>query len=127
MGRNERAWTLVAAIVTEPREQLPALVENTDTRSEIGPIPIAELLSRRQFGNIEAFPRFGAAQAQATGPVEVVPLGFVSTISVEHLDAVVLAVGDVDIAVGVATDVMHDVELSGSGARLTPGGEELAI
>jgi hypothetical protein len=41
-------------------------------------------------------------------------------VAVEHLHAVVLAVGDIDPAVGIGRDVVHDVELAGIGAGLAP-------
>jgi len=52
--------------------------------------------------------------------VQIVPLGFELAVAVEHLNPVVLAVGDVNPAVGVATNVVRDVELAGIGARLAP-------
>ena len=39
----------------------------------------------------------------------------------------VLAVGDIDPAVGVGGDVVHDVELAGIGAGLAPGLQQLAV
>ena len=52
--------------------------------------------------------------------MHVVPLRLVLALAVEHLDAVVLAVGHVHPAVGVAADVVGNVELAGVGAGLTP-------
>jgi len=39
----------------------------------------------------------------------------------------VLAVGDIDPAVGVAADVVGDVELAGIGAGLAPRAEQRAV
>ena len=52
--------------------------------------------------------------------MQIVPLRLVLAVAVEHLNAVVFAVGDVDPAVGVATDVVDDVELALVGAGLAP-------
>ena len=52
--------------------------------------------------------------------MHVVPLRLVFTVSVKHLDSVVLAVGDIDPAVRIATDIVRDVELAGIGAGLAP-------
>ena len=68
-----------------------------------------------------------AAGAQRAGPVQIIPLRLVLAVAVEHLDAVVLAVGDIDPAVGVGDDVVDDVELAGIGARLAPGLYQLAV
>ncbi len=59
--------------------------------------------------------------------MQVVPLGLVFAVAVEHLHAVVLAVGDIDIAVGIARDVVHDVELAGIGARFAPAQHQLSV
>jgi hypothetical protein len=53
-----------------------------------------------------------------------VPLGLVFAVAVEHLHAMVLAVGDIDQAVVVAGDVVHEVELARAGARLAPRGQQ---
>ena len=68
-----------------------------------------------------------AATAQRAGPMQIVPLRLVFAVAVEHLHAMILAVGDIDPAVGVGCDVMHDVELAGIAARLAPGLEQLAV
>nr|WP_228430611.1 hypothetical protein [Baekduia soli] len=62
--------------------------------------------------------------------MQVVELRLVGAPAVEDLDAVVLAVGDVDAAVGVAADVVGQLELAGVGARApqekrsSPSGEK---
>ena len=68
-----------------------------------------------------------AATAQRAGPVQIIPLRLVFAVAVEHLHAVVLAVGDIDPAVGVGDDIVHDVELAGIGARLAPGLHQFSI
>ena len=68
-----------------------------------------------------------AAAMQRAGPVQIVPLGLVFAVAVEHLHAMVLAVGDIDPAVGIGGDVVDDVELAGIGARLAPGLQQLAV
>src|ERR1700721_1109561 len=73
--------------------------------------------------------KFGCLPPQqcSAGPVQIVPLRLVSAVAVEHLHAVVLAVGDIDPAVGVSDDVMDDVELAGVGAGLAPGPDPFSI
>src|SRR6185312_12344967 len=67
------------------------------------------------------------ATAQRAGPVQIVPLRLVFAVAVEHLHAMVLAIGDIDPAIGVGRDVVHDVELPGIAARLAPGFQQLAV
>ena len=64
--------------------------------------------------------------AQAAGAVHVVPLRLKLAFAVEHLDAVILPVRHVDPAIFVATDVVHDIERAGLGARLAPGVQQFA-
>jgi hypothetical protein len=52
--------------------------------------------------------------------VQIFPLRLVFAIAVKDLDSMVLAVGDIDPAVGVAADIVNDVELAGAGAGLAP-------
>jgi hypothetical protein len=59
--------------------------------------------------------------------MQVVPLGLVLALPVENLDAMVLAVGHIDVALGVAADVMRQVELAGLRAGHAPGQEVLAV
>ncbi len=59
--------------------------------------------------------------------MHVVPLRLVFAVAVEHLDAVVLAVGDIDPAIRVAAHIVGDVELAGIGAGLAPCHQQLAV
>jgi hypothetical protein len=52
--------------------------------------------------------------------VEVVPLRLPFAVAVEDLDAMVLAIGDIEPAVRVAADIVRNVELAGIGAGLAP-------
>src|SRR5262249_61736912 len=60
-------------------------------------------------------------------PMHVDPLRLELAVAVEYLDAMVLAVGDVDPAVSIAADVVRDVELTGIGTRLAPRAEQRAV
>src|SRR5262245_36308641 len=59
--------------------------------------------------------------------MHIVPLSLVSAVAVEHLAAVVLAVGDVDEAIAVAADVVHQIELPRPAPGLSPGGQQPAV
>jgi hypothetical protein len=56
-----------------------------------------------------------------------VPLGLVFAVAVEHLHALVLPVGDIDQAVVVAGDVVHEVELARAGPRFAPREQQFSI
>src|SRR5271168_2306435 len=64
---------------------------------------------------------------KAAGAVQVLPLRLVLAVAVEHLDPVVFAVGDIHPAVGVAADVVDDVELAFAGAGLAPRHQQFAV
>ena len=68
-----------------------------------------------------------ALQVEPGGAMHVDPLRLELAVAGADLDAVVLAVGDVDPAVGFAADVVGDVELARIGARLAPREEQLAV
>ena len=54
-------------------------------------------------------------------------MGLVFALGAEDLDAVILAVGDVNPAVVVHDDVVHDVELAVAGPRFSPRKEQPAV
>jgi hypothetical protein len=49
--------------------------------------------------------------------VQIIPLGLVLAVAVEDLNPMVLAVGDINPAIGVGSDVVNDIEFTGVGAR----------
>src|SRR5215210_624206 len=94
------------------------MIDNTDPRSEVGDIT-ADRGGRANLPDVKdgLVPVRHAEPARA---VQVLPLGLEFAVAVEHLDAMIFTVGDVDPAVGVATDVVHDVEFAFAGAWLAP-------
>jgi hypothetical protein len=52
--------------------------------------------------------------------MQIVPLRLVSAVTVEHLNAMILAVGDIDPAIGVSDDIVHDVETGRGRCRARP-------
>ena len=75
---------------------------------------------RPQFGDI-AQRTFAAGHEKAAGAMQIVPLGFVAAIAIEHLHAMIFPVRHINPAIGVAGNVVCDVELAGSGAGPAPG------
>src|SRR5215472_3973894 len=98
---------------------------NADARPDIGPIAV-DLAGGSALADIDE--RIAAGRhAHAVWPVQVVPLRLELAVAVEYLDAVVLAVGDIDPAVGVAADVVRHVELAGVGSRFAPRHQQFAV
>src|SRR3954449_3024342 len=106
-------WCLAKAA-----DQLSLMINDADPRSEVGDVA-ANRGGGADLADIEdrLVPIW---HAEATGTMQVLPLRFELTVAVEHLDAVVFAVGDINPAVGIATDVVDDVELALAGPRRTP-------
>src|SRR5262249_4326020 len=77
--------------------------------------------------DVEPWVRLPTLEEQAGGAVHVVPLRLVPTVTVEHLDAMVLAISHVDPALGIAADVVRDVELARIGAWRAPGQPQPAV
>src|SRR5271166_591099 len=102
----------------EPSQHLTLGSVDADARSDIGPIPV-DLTGSPGLADIDE--RVGAGRhAHAVRPMQIIPLSFELAVAVEHLDPMVLAVGDIDPAVGVAADVVRNVELARVGAGLAP-------
>src|SRR5262249_9607286 len=99
-------------------DQLALMIDDADARAQIRDIP-ADRGGRPDLADIKdrLVPVWHAEPARA---VQVLPLCLELAIAVEHLNAVVLAVGDIDPAIGITADVMHDVELAGISTRLAP-------
>src|SRR5919198_3292617 len=66
-------------------------------------------------------------QTDAVWAMDVVPHGDELAVGIEHLDAMGLAVGDVDAIVLVDDDVMRADELAGVDARFAPRQDMLTI
>src|SRR3954453_21138602 len=114
-----------AVLAAEPGDAVALGVDDREPWAEIGHLAI-DRQAGTEFADDE-IRLFAAAAAQRAGPVQIVPLRLVFAVAVEHLHAVVLAIRDIDPAVGVGCDVVDDIELAGIGARLAPGFQELAI
>src|SRR5580700_4356866 len=111
--------------VAEARQQLTLMVDDADARTEVGAVAV-DPHHRPELADItDRVP--GVVHEQAAGPVQIVPLRLVFAVAVEHLDPVVLAIGDIDPTVRVAADVVDDVELTGIGAGLAPRHQQLAV
>src|SRR5882672_5395649 len=59
--------------------------------------------------------------------MQIVPLRLVLAVAVEHLDTMVLPIGDIDPALLIGANVMDDVELPGIASRLAPGEKRLSV
>src|SRR3974390_2805339 len=113
MRRDKGAWTIWPLVISEPRQEAALIVQNAHAGTEVRPIPVAEFLAGRQLGHVEA----AATQTQPAGPVEIAPFRLVFAVTVEHLDPMIFAVGNVNPAAGIAANVVHYIELARSGAR----------
>src|SRR5713101_5322404 len=101
------------------------MIDNTDARAEIRDVA-ADSCGWADFADV-ADRLVTIWHVEAARTVQVLPLRLVSSVAVEHLDPVVFAVGDIDPAVGVAADVVRDVELALIGAGLAPGAQPFAV
>src|SRR3954452_8505314 len=112
-------WCLAKAA-----DQLSLMINDADPRSEVGDVA-ANRGGGTNLADIEDRP-VPIRYAEATGAMQVLPLHFELTVAVKHLDAVVFAVSDIDPAIGIATDVVDDVELALAGPWCAPRNEQLA-
>src|SRR5437899_7206898 len=123
--RDELTRLESSGALTEPREQVALVAVDAHARSDVGHV-VVHAHAAADLADIEAaLP--AALHVEAGRPVHVHPLRLELAVAVEHLNAMVLAVGDVDPAVGIAADVVRDVELARVGPRLTPRAEQAAV
>ena len=112
MRRQEFAELDSGRRVAKAADQLALMIDNADARAEVGDIT-ADRGGRADLADVKD--RFVAVRhAQPARTVQVLPLCLELAVAVEHLDAVVFAVGDVDPAVGVAADVVDDAPVRGA-------------
>jgi hypothetical protein len=109
----------------EARQQLALGAVDAHARSDIGHV-LVDGHAAPDLADVEA-PRRAALQIESRGPVHVGPLRLVPAVGIEHLHAMILAIGDVHPAVRVAADVVRNVELARVGARLAPRGQQRAV
>src|ERR1700674_980838 len=125
MRADERRRPEAGMGVAEPREELPLVVDDADARPQIRALEV-DCHGRPELADI-ADRVTGIVHVEAARPVQIVPLRLILAVAVEYLNTVVLAVGDIDPAVGVGADIVHDVELSRAGAGLAPRHQQLAV
>src|SRR6184192_152969 len=111
--------------VAEPAQKLALMAVDTDPRPAIRHVDVDRHVGP-DLADIEAAV-LARLPIEPGRPVHVDPLRLVFAIAVEHLHAMVLAVGDIDPAIRIAADVMRDVELAGIGAGLAPGEQEFTV
>src|SRR5213594_1317855 len=123
--RHELARLEPGRALAQPRQHLALVTVDADPRPDVGHV-VVDAHAAADLADVEAALRAGLHE-QARGTVHVVPLGLELAVPVEHLDAMVLAVGDVDPAVPATADVVRNVELAGIGAGLAPRAEQRAV
>src|ERR1700730_11706055 len=117
--RTEKCGRRRAGVhVTKARQQLTLVVDDADPGPEVRAVAV-DRLHRPEFADI-ADRVAGIVHVQPARTVQIVPLRLVFAVAVEYLDAVVLAIGDIDPAIGIGADVVDDIELAGIGAGAAP-------
>src|SRR5437016_5295873 len=118
MWRQEFAEVGPGRRVTEAANQLAFMINDADPRPEVGDVA-ADGGGRTAFAYI-ADRRVTLGHVQAARAVHVLTLPLVPAVTIEHLDPVVLSVGDIDPTIGVAAEVVDDIELALASAGLAP-------
>src|SRR3954470_23626869 len=104
MWRQELAEVGPGRRVTEAAHKLAFMIDDADPRPEIGNVA-ADGSGRADFADVAD--RLATVwHVKAAWAVQVLPLRLVFAVAVEYLHPVVLAVGHIDPAVGVAADVV---------------------
>src|SRR5205807_2291509 len=124
VGRGELAGRQPGFLI-DPADHLALARDDAEARPQIGELGVDRLV-RPQLADVADAVR-AAFHVEAARAVQIVPLRLVFAVAVENLHPVVLAIGDVDPAVGIADDIVRDVELARTGAAFAPGKQELAV
>src|SRR5271170_2707686 len=95
--------------VAEAADQLALMVDDADPWPEIGNVA-TDRGGRADFADV-ANRLVAIGHVHTARAVQVLPLRLVLAVAVEHLHAVVFAIGDINPAIGVGADVVHDIEL----------------
>src|SRR3954453_17355041 len=99
MGGQEPAELRPRWCVAKAADQLSLMINDADPRSEVGDVA-ANRGSGADLADIEDR-LVPIRHAEAKGAMQVLPLCLELAVSVEHLDAMVFPVGDIDPAIGV--------------------------
>src|SRR5260370_25839502 len=126
--RQEAAGLLPGTVLAaEPRDHAALLVDDGESRTDIGVLAVdahaGPQLADDEFRILAA----AGAAIERTGPVHVVPLQLVLAVAVEHLHAMIFAIGDIYPAILVGRDLVGDVALSGIRAAGTPAHQASAV
>src|SRR5215467_10428673 len=100
MRSQELAELGAGRCLAKAPDQLALVVDDADPRAEIRDV-VADRGGGADLTDIKNR-LVPVGHAQPARAMEILPLRLVFAVTVEHLDAVVLAVGDVDPAIGVA-------------------------
>jgi hypothetical protein len=125
VGRQELGWTEAGPKPAQSGDSLARVVDDGHSRAEVRNVA-ADRLRRTEFADV-AHRAFARRHEEAAWAVQVVPLRLVLAVAIEHLHAMILAVGYIDPAVGIASDIVRDVELARIGAGPAPGQQQLAV
>src|SRR6266849_137969 len=101
------------------------MIDNTDARTEIGNVT-ADGSGWADFADV-ADRLVTIWHVEAARAVQFLPLRLVSSVAVEHLDPVVFAVGDIDPTIGVAADVVDDIELTLASSGFAPRRQQFTV
>src|SRR6266487_278213 len=126
VGGGELAGLLAPERSAEARDLLTLGVQHRHAGPEIGHV-LVDGQGVAELAHVECAAVLGAVHEEAAGSVEIVPLALIPALAVEDLDAVVLAIRDVDEPVAIGDEVVGQVEVSRIGAGLTPRHHVLAV
>src|ERR1700730_8974868 len=111
--------------IAKPAQELALVVDDADAWPEVRALQVD---GHRRTKLPDVADRVtGIVHVKPARAMQVIPLRLILAVAVEHLDAVVLAVGDIDPAISIGADVVHDVEFAWASAGLAPRLQQLAV
>src|SRR5262249_47537268 len=109
MRCQELGWTKARTEAAQSRNAFAAIVDDGYPRAEVRQVAV-DCLSRSKFADV-ADRALARRHEQAARAMQVIPLRLVFAVAVEHLHAMVLAIGDIEPAIGIARDIVCECKL----------------
>src|SRR5262245_56699099 len=110
MWSDKLTWLLAGKNISQTPQSFAFLVINIYPASQIRAL-LVHRHAWTQFTDVTERIWPGGIHVESAGAVHIVPLGLVFAVAVEHLDSMILPVGDIDPALFVSANVVYDVEL----------------
>src|SRR5262249_1906465 len=126
MGSDELTRLFSGENISQASQSFPLLVIDIYPVAQIRAL-FVHRHARTKFTDVTDRIWPSGVHIESTWSMHVVPLRLIFAVAIEHLHAMILAVGDIDPAFFVSANVVHDVELTWIAPRFAPREKQLSV